>query len=94
MELKQTSRGFDYSKFNDGYGLECSIQKSSSAMDDYIWLGIDKPKLTVFQDASKGKYIEMEMPENFSVDSRMHLNREQVAELLPLLQKFVETGEL
>jgi hypothetical protein len=29
-----------------------------------------------------------------AVDSRMHLNRKQVAELLPILQKFVETGEL
>jgi hypothetical protein len=28
------------------------------------------------------------------VDSRMHLSREQVAELLPILQKFVDTGEL
>lgn len=26
--------------------------------------------------------------------TRMHLNREQVAELLPLLQRFVETGDL
>lgn len=34
------------------------------------------------------------MPKNWSANSRMHLNREQIAELLPILQKFVETGEI
>ncbi len=63
-------------------------------MDDNIWLGIDKPKLTVFEDENMGKYIETVIPKTWMVDSRMHLSRKQVAELLPILQKFVETGEL
>jgi len=92
--MEKTNRGFNISKFKDSYNKECSLQQSSSAMDDYIWLGIDKPNLVVFEDENKGKYIETIMPPNFSVSSRMHLNREQVAELLPHLQRFVETGEL
>ena len=72
MKIEQTQRGFDYTKFKDKYGNLCSLQKSSLATEDCIWLGIDNPK----------------------VDGRMHLSRDQVAELLPILQKFVETGEL
>jgi hypothetical protein len=94
MELNTTQRGFDITEFTDSYGEICSLQKSSSASSDKIWLGISKPKLTVFENESKGQYIITDMPENFSVNARMHLNREQVAELLPYLQKFVESGEL
>jgi len=94
MKLKKTQRGFEIGKFTDTYGEKCSIQKSSIATIDAIWLGIDNPKLTVFENEQMGKYLEIDMPKNFSVSSRMHLNRKQVAKLLPILQKFVETGEL
>ena len=43
---------------------------------------------------SMGKYIETTIPKNWMINSRMHLSREQVAELLPHLQRFVESGEL
>ncbi|MFN3802171.1 hypothetical protein [Belliella pelovolcani] len=94
MNLEKNQRGFESGKFTDLYGEKCSVQKSSLATDDAIWIGIDKPKLTVFENEQMGKYLVTEMPKNFSVSSRMHLNREQVAELLPILQKFVETGKL
>jgi hypothetical protein len=94
MNLEKNQRGFENGKFVDSYNNQCSIQKSSSAMDDFIWLGIDNPKLTVFKDESMGQYLETTLPKTWMVDSRMHLSREQVAELLPILQKFVETGEL
>lgn len=69
MELAPANdRGFLKGKFKDRYGVECSIQKSSLATEDCIWLG--------------------------TVVDRMHLTQEMVAELLPLLQHFVETGEL
>ena len=94
MKIEKTPRGFEISEFTDLYGKECSIQKSSLASADAIWLGVDNPGLTVFENEKKGKYLVVEMPKNFSVSSRMHLNREQIAELLPILQKFVDTGEL
>ena len=97
METTVTQRGFTLGKFKDRYGNTCSIQKSSLATEDCIWLGIDNPKLTIFEDHNKGKYLVTEMPSNFDVDSRMHLTQDQVRELLPLLpllQKFVETGDL
>jgi hypothetical protein len=94
MEIKKTNRNFDIASFKDVYDEECSLQKSSAASDDYIWLGISKPKLTVFKDKNRGQYLNCEMPDNFMVNSRMHLSRDQVAELLPYLQKFVETGDI
>lgn len=94
MGLRKTQRGFSIGEFTDLYGAKCSIQKSSLATDDAIWLGLDKPKLTVFENENMGKYVTTDLPRNWMVDSRMHLNREQVKELLPLLKRFVETGEL
>lgn len=94
MEIKQNDRGFQIGHFVDTHKNGCSIQQSSDAMQECIWVGIDHPRLTVFENHHHGNYIVTEMPENFMVNSRMHLSREQVAELLPHLQKFVETGYL
>ncbi len=69
MEVKHTSRGFAIVNFKDHYGLHCSLQKSSLADQDAIWLG--------------GNGAD-----------RMHLTQDHVAALLPILQRFVETGEI
>lgn len=92
MKKEKTERGFNIIEFIDKYGEKCSLQKSSLATEDCIWLGIDNPKLTIFEDENMGKYVVTEMPKTFSVSSRMHLTREQVAELLPYLEEFVKTG--
>ncbi len=94
MDIVQTQRGFSKGSFSDYNSINCSIQESSLATEDCIWLGIDVPRLTVFEDAGMGKYIETDLPKNWSVDSRMHLTRQQVSDLLPLLQRFVDTGLL
>lgn len=41
MEVKKTNRGFDLIEFTDRYDKECSLQKSSLATEDAIWLGRD-----------------------------------------------------
>ena len=94
MKTEKNQRGFNYCEFKDLYKKDCSIQKSGLATEEAIWLGIDNPKLTVFKNEQREEYLITEMPKNFSVSSRMHLNRKQVSELLPMLQKFVETGDL
>ncbi len=93
MELSNTQRGFALGEFKDHSGAECSLQKSS-AFGDFIWLGIDKPKLVIFENEKMGQYMETTIPKTWSIHSRMHLSREQVKALLPALQKFVDTGEL
>lgn len=93
MKLEQTNRGFDILKFNDSYNVECSLQKSSSALEDKIWFGCNSPNIKVF-NKEKGLFESFQTDEDLLVTTRMHLTREQVKELLPYLQKFVETGEL
>ena len=94
METKTTQRGFKKGEFTDGYNNKCSLQESSSAENYYIWLGIDNPKVTIFDSANPGTYVKTEVPNNWMIEGRMHLSRRQVAELLPSLQHFVATGEL
>lgn len=93
MNLRKTERGFGIIDFKDLYNHNCSLQESSLATDDAIWFGIDDQELTVFEE-NMGKYVVTKLPHNWKTNGRMHLSRTQVAELLPYLQSFVETGEL
>ena len=90
--MDKTLRGFDIECFTDRSGYECSLQKSSLAFEDCIWFGVDKPYVKV---CKKGEgWQDVPLPEGSSIYGRMHLTQEQVKELLPYLQSFVETGEL
>lgn len=100
---KKTLSGFDLKEFKDLYGKQCSLQKSSLAETDAIWFGIDNAEpqilasraeaLGIKTDAEYG-WIPYPIPRDVSLITRMHLTREQVAALLPVLHKFVETGEI
>lgn len=50
MKLERTSRGFAILQFTDEYGLECSLQKSSLADKDCIWLGDVRNRMHLTQD--------------------------------------------
>lgn len=65
---EKTNNGFDVIRFKDLYNVSCSLQKSSLAARDAVWLGAG--------------------------DERMHLDREMAADLIELLQKFVDDGEI
>ena len=41
MKVKKTQRGFSLIEFLDRYKQKCSLQKSSLATEDAIWLGVD-----------------------------------------------------
>jgi hypothetical protein len=79
IELKETSRGFLRGEFTDRYGEPCSIQESSIAGEFCIWLGCEH---------------ETKAKDGEPVGARMHLTQVLAAELLPLLERFIETGEL
>lgn len=68
FELKQNERGFDLYEFIDRYNAPCSLQKSSLAFEECIWLGVD--------------------------ENRMHLTQDMAKALIPILQLFVDTGEI
>ena len=93
MTITHTSRGFARAEFRDANGVECSIQKSSAAETDLLWLGCNDPNAMQFPGNNTG-WHPYPLPSNVECTTRMHLTREQVAALLPLLHRFVETGEI
>jgi len=82
MKFKETNRGFLLAEFEDRYGQLCSIQESSLATDDCIWLGVTRGIPKKFGGSEQ------------DIQGRMHLTREMVSSLLPPLLYFVETGAL
>ena len=85
MKLKKNSRGFAYGEFIDRYQQKCSLQKSSLAMEDAIWLGVDNTGPQIKGPGGN---------ENEDIWARMHLTQAMVKRLLPTLILFVQTGEL
>jgi hypothetical protein len=96
MIKSKTQRGFALYEFKDSYDVSCSLQKSSS-MDDKIWLGVDDadPRIMASKTPQGGTgWVPYPISEDVSINTRMHLTRAQVKELLPILKKFVKTGEI
>jgi len=96
-------RGFQGYNFLDFYKHEFSLQKSSLATEDCLWFGLnnvnplalhgDAKRLGVKTTATSG-WVPYPLPEEVNLNTRMHLSRGQVAELIPVLQHFVATGDL
>jgi hypothetical protein len=80
VKISKTSRGFAHIAFKDAYGEQCSLQKSSLATDDAIWLGCD---------AVERHHVTGEL-----MSPRMHLTRADACRLISALEAFVEFGDL
>ncbi len=103
FKLTDTVRGFPILLFDDCYDKECSIQMSSVATYDAVWLGINhaEPKilasraeaLGISTDETTG-WISYPIPVDVSLNTRMHLTRDQAGALARVLQHYYETGEL
>ncbi|ERL01841.1 hypothetical protein O999_20915 [Pseudomonas putida LF54] len=98
-----TGRGFALLEFSDFYGARCNVQLSSLVEPKAIWLGVEdaEPKIMASQAAAFGVvtketngWVPYPIPEQVLLTTRMHLSREQVAALLPVLQRFAATGEV
>jgi len=103
MNRTTTARGFRLFTFKDANGAGCSLQKSSAATENKVWLGVTSadPQILASQAAQHGVqtaetvgWVPYPIPDAVFLTTRMHLSRQQVAELLPALQHFVATGEL
>lgn len=57
QDMEVTPRGFSIKSFKDTYGKPCSLQKSSSAYEPRIWLGIDGVRMHLNQEQ-----VEMLLP--------------------------------
>lgn len=92
MEIKHTDRGFGRTEFLDRNGVSCSLQESSLATEEAIWLGCNNANPRVLIPGQSWQPVEM--PEGFIANTRMHLTRDMVRDLLPHLQRFVDEGTL
>jgi hypothetical protein len=97
MNKTFTHRGFALIEFEDLYGAKCSLQKSSLATEDAIWLGVDDadPQIMASKTLQGGTgWVKYDIPSDVHLTTRMHLNREQAMELVDALKVFIETGDL
>ena len=97
MIRSKTGRGFDIITFDDLYNKHCSIQKSSLAFEDAIWIGIDdaEPQILASQTEAGGTgWVPFYIPEEVSLNTRMHITRKQAFRILKVLIKFVLTGNI
>lgn len=103
MKIKTDLRGFPLTEFADYYRNRCSLQISSIADIECVWLGVDdvQPKIMAKNALKYGVlttettgWVDYKLPRDVIISTRMHLTRDQVAELIPHLQNFVDTGEL
>lgn len=103
LTYTKTARGFANITFVDRYDKECSIQKSSLATEDAIWVGVsDATPVILATNArrlgiptkERTGWVPYPIPDEVLLSTSMHLTREQVATILPILQHFVDTGEL
>lgn len=104
MKLERTERGFAFIRFTDRYDAKCSIQESSLGTEAAIWFGVvDADPKIMARDArrhgvdTQGQttgWVPFPIPDDVLLNTHMHLTQEQVAKLLPVLQRFVETGRV
>ena len=97
IKKEKTCRGFSIITFKDLYGSKCSIQESSLATEDAIWIGVNdaNPQILASKTQQGGTgWVPYDIPNDVSLTTRMHLTVKQVKKLLPILKFFAETGEL
>lgn len=97
FNVSKTNRYFDIIEFEDMYGECCSIQTSSNAESEAVWVGITKVQpiiMAIDLDLNFGGWVKYPIPENVVINSRMHLNRDQAKEIAKILFDFAETGEI
>lgn len=90
--FEPTARGFERGEFKDLYGTLCSIQDSSLASEAAIWLGVHDPNPQIMVRGIG--WQPFNIPDEVLFSTRMHLNQTQAAELIKVLQRFVNNGTI
>ena len=86
-----TARGFELLHFCDDHGDLCDIQRSSSALEDAIWLGTHspEPKIMASKTPEGGTgWVDYPLSKDVLINHRMHLTRKQCISLALKLLKF------
>jgi len=101
--MTKTERGFPLGKFNDLYDQKCSIQQSSLATENALWLGLDnaEPMIMASKADENGVetkkttgWVDYPLPKDVLLSTRMHLSVSDVEKLVEELQHWLKTGEL
>lgn len=87
-KVEHTARGFERLEFTDRYGVRCSLQQSSLATERAIWLGCNGSDPRVLIPGQGWTTILMSRDYKL-VDTRMHLNEDQVRALIVHLQDWL-----
>jgi len=83
--------------------MEIINEKIRTARKEYecnacIWLGANEIGMQEFKAGSgwvqRPEFDESSISHHFIANNRMHLTRQQVKKILPILQQFCETGEI
>lgn len=80
MKVTKISRGFQLIEFKDLCGEACSIQQSSLADKDALWIGAEHETIHAVTGEKCG--------------ARMHVDRRLAKQLITILQKWIKTGNL
>lgn len=88
MILTTTNRGFARIEFTDRYGVACSLQHSSLATEDAIWLGCNEPNPRRLVPGQGWQPVSL--PDGTICDTRMHLTRDIVYDLVAVLQQWLD----
>ena len=81
-----TARGFALLNFCDDNGKLCDIQRSSSALEDKIWLGTHSPEPKILKSGTG--WVDYPLSKDVLINHRMHLTRKQCVSLALKLLKF------
>ena len=81
-----TARGFELLNFCDDNGDLCDIQRSSSALEDKIWLGTHSPEPKILKSGIG--WVDYPLSKDVLINHRMHLTRKQCVSLALKLLKF------
>lgn len=103
MNELRDCRGFKVIEFHDYYDAHCTVQQSSLADDECVWVGRScaDPKILASKAGANGVqtdettgWVPFPVPEDVLLHTRMHLTRQQAGELADVLKWFSETGEV
>lgn len=79
-------------EFTDYYGNNYIIRKSEIDAPPAIWIGPKELELSEY--VPNQGYVPITLPKDCCGNHFILLNQAQVAALLPMLQRFVATGEI
>ena len=96
MILRETidNRGLKVIEFRDICDIEFSIKKCPNELLQ-ININDSEPSILKYDpDDNREEWIDYSIPEDTYVNIKIHLSKEQVKEIIPILCNYAYTGEL